>query len=293
MRRSMLFVPGNSPKMMTSCGFFGADAVIFDLEDAVSPQEKDAARRLVQYALTNLVLGATEVIVRVNSADTPMFLPDLERIVPQRPSLIMLPKTSGAADVQTLERELDRLEREHGIEPGSTGIIALIETALGVENAYAIATASPRVRALFLGGEDLSADLRCKRTKEGREIFYARTRLVMAARAAGIDVYDTPFTDVDDDEGLRADAALAKSLGFTGKASISPRHLDGINACFSPTQAETDYAREVLEAIEEGARQGKGAVALRGKMIDAPVVARARQTLEAAEEIIRRGGTLA
>ena len=115
----------------------------------------------------------------------------------------------------------------------------------------------------------------------------------MAARAAGVDVYDTPFTDVDDDEGLRADAEFAKSLGFTGKASISPRHLEGINACFSPTQAEADYAREVLEAIEEGVRQGKGAVALRGKMIDAPVVARARQTLEAAEEIIRRGGTLA
>ena len=293
MRRSMLFVPGNSPKMMTSCGFFGADAVIFDLEDAVSPQEKDAARRLVHYAMANLVLGTTEVIVRVNSTDTPMFLPDLEQIVPQRPSLIMLPKTSCAEDVRTLERELDRLEDENGMERGSTGVIALIETALGVENAYAIATASPRVRALFLGGEDLSADLRCKRTKEGREIFYARTRLVMAARAAGIDVYDTPFTDVDDDEGLRADAALAKSLGFTGKASISPRHLDGINACFSPTQAEADYAREVLEAIEEGARQGKGAVALRGKMIDAPVVARARQTLQAAEEITRRGGTLA
>ena len=263
MRRSMLFVPGNNPKMMTSCGFFGADAVIFDLEDAVSPQEKDAARRLVHYALTNLVLGATESIVRVNSTDTAMFRP------------------------------LDRLECEHGMEPGSIGVIALIETALGVENAYAIATASPRVRALFLGGEDLSADLRCKRTKESREIFYARTRLVMAARAAGVDVYDTPFTDVDDDEGLRADAEFAKSHGFTGKASISPRHLEGINACFSPTQAEADYAREVLEAIEEGVRQGKGAVALRGKMIDAPVVARARQTLEAAEEIIRRGGTLA
>ena len=184
MRRSMLFVPGNNPKMMTSCGFFGADAVIFDLEDAVSPQEKDAARRLVHYALTNLVLGATESIVRVNSTDTAMFRPDLEQIVPQKPSMIMLPKTSCAEDVLTLARELDRLECEHGMEPGSIGVIALIETALGVENAYAIATASPRVRALFLGGEDLSADLRCKRTKESREIFYARTRLVMAARAA-------------------------------------------------------------------------------------------------------------
>ena len=159
MRRSMLFVPGNNPKMMTSCGFFGADAVIFDLEDAVSPQEKDAARRLVHYALTNLVLGATESIVRVNSTDTAMFRPDLEQIVPQKPSMIMLPKTSCAEDVLTLARELDRLECEHGMEPGSIGVIALIETALGVENAYAIATASPRVRALFLGGEDLSADL--------------------------------------------------------------------------------------------------------------------------------------
>ena len=134
MRRSMLFVPGNNPKMMTSCGFFGADAVIFDLEDAVSPQEKDAARRLVHYALTNLVLGATESIVRVNSTDTAMFRPDLEQIVPQKPSMIMLPKTSCAEDVLTLARELDRLECEHGMEPGSTGVIALIETALGVEN---------------------------------------------------------------------------------------------------------------------------------------------------------------
>ena len=218
MRRSMLFVPGNNPKMMTSCGFFGADAVIFDLEDAVSPQEKDAARRLVHYALTNLVLGATESIVRVNSTDTAMFRPDLEQIVPQKPSMIMLPKTSCAEDVLTLARELDRLECEHGMEPGSTGVIALIETALGVENAYAIATASPRVRALFLGGEDLTADLRCKRTKQGNEINYARTRLVCAARAAGVDVYDTPFTDVNDDEGIVRDAEYAKSLGFSGKS---------------------------------------------------------------------------
>ena len=169
----------------------------------------------------------------------------------------------------------------------------LIETALGVENAFSIASASPRVQALFLGAEDLSADLHCKRTKEGTEILYARTRLVMAARAAGIDVYDTPFTDVDDDEGLCADAALAKSLGFTGKAAISPRHLGNINRCFSPTQAEVDHANEVLAALEEGKRQGRGAVALHGKMIDAPIAARAKRTLADAEQILKRGGTLA
>ena len=168
MRRSMLFVPGNTPKMMTSCGFFGADAVIFDLEDAVSPTEKDAARDLVRYAIGNLHLCGSEVIVRVNSIETPMFLADLAAVVPQKPDLIMLPKTCTAEDIQMLAQTLDRLEAENGLPAGAVGILALIETALGVENAFSIASASPRVQALFLGAEDLSADLRCKRTKEGR-----------------------------------------------------------------------------------------------------------------------------
>ena len=177
MRRSMLFVPGNTPKMMTSCGFFGADAVIFDLEDAVSPTEKDAARDLVRYAIGNLHLCGSEVIVRVNSIETPMFLADLAAVVPQKPDLIMLPKTCTAEDIQMLAQTLDRLEAENGLPAGAVGILALIETALGVENAFSIASASPRVQALFLGAEDLSADLHCKRTKEGTEIQYARTRL--------------------------------------------------------------------------------------------------------------------
>ena len=212
--------------------------------------------------------------------------------VPQRPDYIMLPKTASRQTVCGCDAAIGEIERRCGMEPGTIGLIALIETALGVENAFEIATASPRVRALFLGAEDLSADLHCSRTKEGLEILYARTRLVTAAHAAGIDVYDTPFTDVNDDEGIEADSRLARSLGFTGKASISPRHLDAINRCFSPSQAETDYAREVLAAIEDAKRCGKGAVALRGKMIDAPIAARARQALAAAEEILAEGGTL-
>ena len=161
----------------------------------------------------------------------------------------------------------------------------LIETALGVENAFSIASAAKRVRALFLGAEDLTADLRCKRTKEGREIEYARTRLVVAARAAGVDVFDTPFTDVNDDEGIVTDATLAKALGFTGKASISPRHVEVINQVFSPSKEEIDYAYEVIRAIREAKAQGKGAVALRGKMIDAPIVARAERTISMAVEM--------
>ena len=293
MRRSMLFVPGNNPKMMTSCGFFGADAVIFDLEDAVSPGQKLAARQLVRHASANLELNGCEVVVRINAVDTPLWKQDLAAVVPQRPSMIMLPKAARREELLQVSQELSALEAQSGLPEGEIGIIALIETALGVHNAYEIASACPRVRAIFLGAEDLSADLHCKRTKEGQEIFFARSAIVAAARAAGVEAYDTPFTDVEDDAGVRADAALARSLGFTGKAAISPRHLDAINACFSPTQAEADYAREVLDAIEEGRRAGKGAVALRGKMIDAPIAARARQTLAAAEEILRRGGTLA
>ncbi len=293
MRRSMLFVPGNNPKMMTSCGFFGADAVIFDLEDAVSPGQKLAARQLVRHAIANLELNGCEVVIRINAVDTPLWKQDLAAVVPQRPSMIMLPKAARREELLQVSQELSALEAQSGLPEGEIGMIALIETALGVHNAYEIASACPRVRAIFLGAEDLSADLHCKRTKEGREIFFARSAIVAAARAAGVEAYDTPFTDVEDDAGVRADAALARSLGFTGKAAISPRHLDAINACFSPTQAEADYAREVLDAIEEGRRAGKGAVALRGKMIDAPIAARARQTLAAAEEILRRGGTLA
>ena len=164
-------------------------------------------------------------------------------------------------------------------------ILALLETALGVENAYAIAAASPRMMGLFLGAEDLTADLRCRRTKESGEILYARGRLVCAARAAGIEVYDTPFTDVRDLEGLEVDAAFAKGLGFSGKACISPAHIATVNRVFSPSQAEIDYARDVFAAIEEAKRQGKGAISLRGKMIDAPIVQRARLVLEAAAEI--------
>lgn len=281
----MLFLPGNTPNIIVNGEILGADSVILDLEDAVAPQEKDSARILVRNAIKYMGFGKCEVIVRINSIDTPEWKKDLDAMIPVRPSLIMPPKTSCGEDVKTVDAYISSLEEKWGMERNTIGLIPLIETALGVENAFQIASASRRVRAIFLGGEDLTADLRCKRTKEGQEIFYARCRMVCAARAAGVDVYDTPFTDVHDDEGLYADARFAKSLGFTGKASISPRHVKGINEVFSPTLQEIDYAYEVMEAIRMGKLQGKGAVALRGKMIDAPIVARAEQTIAAAREL--------
>lgn len=284
MRRSMLFLPGNNPNMLINAATLMADAVIFDLEDAVSPAEKDAARILVRNTMRYTDLSVCEVIVRINSVDTPYWKADIDAILPERPSLILLPKTASAADVKTVSDYMGEVEAREGIEIGTVGIMPLIETALGVENSFSIAS-SERVRALFLGGEDLTADLQCKRTKEGKEIEYARTRLVVAARAAGVDVYDTPFTDVNDDDGIVSDTMFAKSLGFTGKASISPRHVEVINNIFSPSIAEIDYAYEVIDAINLAKAQGKGAISLRGKMIDAPIVARAERTVAMARAI--------
>lgn len=285
MRRSMLFLPGSTPNKIINGDSMGSDAIILDLEDAVSPDEKDAARILVRNAIRDLKFPGVEIIVRINATDSPYWKADLEEIIPLRPNLIMPPKTSCAADVLAVDEYISLLEKKNGMEPNTVKLIPLIETALGVENAFQIATASKRVAALFLGGEDLTADLHCKRTKEGNEINYARTRLVVAARAAGIDVYDTPFTDVNDDEGIRTDAEYAKSLGFTGKSSISPRHVSVINEVFSPTLKEIDYAYEVMAAINAAKAQGRGVVALHGKMIDAPVVMRAEQTIAMAEEM--------
>ena len=282
MRRSMLFLPGNTPNIIVNGEILGADAVILDLEDAVAPAEKDSARILVRNAIRYMGFGKCEVIVRINAIDTAYWQKDLDAIIPVRPSLIMPPKTSCAADVLAVDAYIAQLEEKLGLENGSVGLIPLIETALGVENAYQIASACKRVKAVFLGGEDLTADLRCKRTKEGHEIAYARSRMVCAARAAGVEVYDTPFTDANDDEGIYIDAQYAKSLGFTGKSAISPRHVKAINEVFSPSMKDIDYAYEVMEAIRIGKEQGKGAVSLRGKMIDAPIVARAQQTIDAA-----------
>lgn len=280
MRRSMLFIPGNTPNLLMNGDVLGADSIILDLEDAVSPAEKDSARILVRNALRSLHYKGCEIIIRINPVETDFWKKDLDEVMPLKPNLIMPPKVSCAQDVLTVSAYMAQLEEQCGFEKNTVRLMPLIETAMGVENAFQIAGADPCVAALFLGGEDLTADLRCKRTKEGTEILYARSRLVCAARACGIDVYDTPFTDVDDIDGLYADARFAKGLGFSGKASISPRHVDGINQVFSPTQAEIDYAHEVMETIRAAKAQGKGVVSLRGKMIDAPIVARAQQVID-------------
>ena len=214
----MLFLPGNTPNMLINGDTLGADTIIFDLEDAVSPDEKDAARILVRNALKYQSYDQCEVVVRINPTDTEFWKEDLEAVIPLKPDMIMPTKVSGGQMIREVSEHIGQVEEKQGISRGTVKILPLIETALGVEKAFDIASADPRVAGLFLGGEDLTADLHCKRTKEGQEIFYARTRLVCAARACGIEAYDTPFTDVEDMEGLRKDTEFCKKPGICRKS---------------------------------------------------------------------------
>lgn len=281
--RSLLFVPGNNPGMLVNSPVFGSDSVIFDLEDAVSPAEKDTARLLVKNALETINYGDIEIVVRVNGNDTPFWKEDLKTILPQNPDCIMPPKIQCKDDVEQFDEYISKIEEKEGLSKGGVKLIPLIETALGVENAYEIASASDRVVAIFLGAEDLTANLGAKRTKAGEEIFYSRSRIVVAAKAAQVAALDTPFTDVDDEEGLIKDATFAKDLGFDGKTVISPRHIDNVNKVFTPSEEEIQYAKRVIEAIKQGKAEGKGVISLDGEMIDAPIVARAEKTMEMAK----------
>lgn len=261
---------------------YGADSVLLDLEDAVAITEKDAARRLVAYFLKVLDYGSMEVTVRVNGADTEFFQDDLEEIVPCKPDAIRLPKCSSPSDVKRADELVTQIEKRCGIPVGSVKIHAMLETALGLENAFAIATSSPRVAALTLGGQDLTADMGVSKTREGDELFYARSRVAIAARAAGIACFDTVFADVNDNQGLFEETKKIVALGFTGKAAIHPGQIEWIHRAFAPDPKEVEKARVVVAAAEEAERMGKGVVAVEGKMVDAPVVKRAKHLLELA-----------
>lgn len=281
-RRSMLYIPGNRPGMIQNCRVFGADSVLLDLEDAIALSEKDAARRLTAHLLKAVDFGHLEVTVRINGADTPYFRRDLEEIVPARPAAIRLPKCQSPQDVLTVDALISELEEKHGIPAGSIKIHAMIETALGIQRAYDIASASPRVTALTLGGQDLTADLGVQKTKEGWELFYARSAVVLAAKAAGVDVFDTVWADINDPEGLLRESRQVMGLGFTGKAAIHPSQIPVIHKAYMPEEKELRKARRIVEAAEEAKARGIGVISVDGKMVDEPVVRRAHRLMELA-----------
>jgi len=270
----MLFMPGNNPGMLQNAAILGADSVILDLEDAVSLTEKDSARILVREAIKTIDYSQVEVVVRVNPLDTEFGPLDVDMIARVKPDTLLIPKANEEG-IKLVAQLLDKIEKEEGFAAGSIKIIALIETALGLENVYSIIRVSKRVVGVLLGGEDLTADLGIERTKEGQEIFYARNKVATVCRALKVDAIDTPFTDINDYEGLERDTAKAKGLGLTGKAAINPRQIEIIHSVFAPTKVELKQALRILDAMEEAEKEGKGCCSLDGKMIDAPVIQRA------------------
>lgn len=284
LRRSMLFMPGNNPGMLQTAHLFGADSVIFDLEDAVALTEKDAARVLISNALKTLTYGDTEVVIRINPLSSPFAADDIEVMARLVPDAILLPKATPE-DMAILDNRLTEIEKELGIENGTIKVHALVETALGIETVSETIATSKRCIAVLLGGEDLAADYGVKRTANSDELFYARTKLINAAKAAKIEVIDTPFTDTNDYEGLAKDSIKAKSLGFTGKLAINPRQIDTIHESYSPTAADIRHATRVMAAKEEAEAEGLGVFSLDGKMVDLPIINRAIQTLEIAKAI--------
>lgn len=277
LRRSFQFIPGNNPAMVQSADILGADSVIFDLEDAVAITEKDSAANLLIEALGSFPYDNIEVVVRINPPETDFGKKDIKKLKGAHVDAILVPK----ATVEQIKILLPLID-----EIGYKGsVICLVETAMGVEEVFEIINMDERIDGVLLGGEDLTADLGVVRTKEGNEINYARSRVVSACKAKKITCIDTPFTDADDLEGLRKDTEYGKSLGFTSKSSINPRHLSIIHEVFSPKTKEIKYALRVMEAVDIATKEGKGVFAIDGKMIDAPVINRAKATINVATQL--------
>lgn len=277
MKRSLLFIPANSPAMLQNADIFGADALIFDLEDAIHPLEKDAARDLLTHYLDRFKLIDMELIVRINDKSTPYHVDDLKRMVLLPIHTMMLPK-ARYEDLVELDTLLNKLEKQAKRDKPLM-IIPIIERAISLFEIDKIAS-HHRVTGLLLGGEDLATDLEVERSQVGTEILLARQMVIYAAKAYQKEAIDTPYTDVSDQEGLIHDSTFAKSLGMTAKACIHPIQIDTIHDIFSPSEKQIAYAKRVLQAEKEANDKGIGVFSVDGKMIDKPIIERAKQVLK-------------
>ena len=282
LRRSRLYLPGAEPKFMVNAGLHQPDGIILDLEDSVHPDEKDGARLLVRNALRSVDFGAAERMVRINQL--PLGLEDLAAIVPELPDLILIPKVETAEQVRAADRAIDTILAKLGTDR-PVWLMPILESALGIENAFEIARASGRIVALTIGLEDYTADLGVVKTKDGSETLFARSRLVIAARAAGLQAIDSVYGDVGDLEGLAAWGARSRGMGFEGMGCVHPRQIRVIHEAFAPSPEEIQKALRIEGAFREAQERGLGVVSLGSKMIDPPVVERARRLVERARRM--------
>ena len=282
LKRTSLYASASSPVNMIQAAFYEEDCLVYDLEDSVSAAEKDSARFLVCKELRYHRPKDKYVVVRVNGIYSEYIEEDLEAVVRARPDAIRIPKVEYGKEVKSIASRISEIEKKAGIEEGSIKLWCNIESYMGVLNAREIAMADPRVEAMALGAEDFTASMGAVRTRTGMEVFYARNAVLLACREAGIDALDIVFSNINDMEGLKEDAALSRNLGFDGKTVIHPRQIEAVNACFAPSEKEVRYAVRVLQTLEEGSRMGKGVITLDGSMLDKPMELRARATLEKA-----------
>jgi citrate lyase subunit beta / citryl-CoA lyase len=278
-RFSRLYLPGNTPGLMINAGLHSADGIILDLEDSVAPEKKDEARILVRNALRQINFYGAEKMVRINQGRRG--LDDLHFVIPHNVNLILVPKCESTDFILQVDKEISEIKKRFNLKE-HVFLMPIIESALGVEHSFEIACASENIVALAIGLEDYTADLGVTRTVEGNESFYARTRLVVAARAANIQPIDSVFSDVADMEALKQNVLISKSLGFEGMGCIHPRQIPVIRQGFSPDQTEIEKSKKIVLAFETAKLKGLGVVALGSKMIDPPVVARAQKIIDLA-----------
>ena len=290
--RCPLFIPGNRMDMLEKAGRYAASAYIPDMEDSVPEANKVEARAVTADALPSLFELGKAVVPRVNSLNTGLTEGDLAAVVGPHIVAISIGKVRSADDITVVDGMLSELEADRGLEVGTVGILPWLETASAIVNAHAICCTSERVRWVAFGAEDFSADMGISRSVDvvdgdkgivdeygEASLLYARSAVAVAARAADVQALDTPYVKFRDPDGLRREAGLARRLGYGGKFAIHPAQIEVIDEVFSPTVKEVERARRVIEAADSAEREGRGSVSLDGEMVDAPVVARARNVL--------------
>lgn len=282
-RRTMLFSPANNPKMLAMAHLYGSDCVIFDLEDAIKYAEKDAARDLFAEALKTIDYGDTEIYARLNPLYTEFGEKDVRVLVPAGLRYMRLAMTDTPEQIKELDALLTEVEKEHGIEIGSCKIQASLETPTAVNNAYEIATASERVVTMSFGAEDFTRTLGAERTKEGKEIFVAKSMIVMAAARAGIDAIDTVWAFLDDIEGFKKEIQNSVNMGFAGKSCVHPSQIKEIHSIFTPSKKEIEKSLIIVKAAEEADIENGGVIQVNGKMIDIPIISKAQKVVNLAK----------
>ncbi len=282
LRRALLFMPGDDPHKIEKGAASGADSIIIDLEDGVALSQKAAARLTAVQALRTLEFGKTECLIRINPASGSFFQEDLTRTIGARPDGYVIPKVESAEQVQFISHWIDQAARDYDWPSGEIGLIAIIESALGVVNLREIGGADRRLMALAFGAEDFASSIGATRSAAGTEVLYARSAVVTYAAAFGLQAIDTPFINLQDEAGLIQDASVAAQMGYTGKFAIHPRQLAPIARAFNPTEAAIRYAQRVVAADRMHQQQGAGAFELDGKMIDRPMVRAAETVIERA-----------